>query len=115
LKRNIENSPEQTAAYVELASIHMKQNNPTKARQILQEGLQWDSEAPDLLAQLSIVYTRINDLRTAQKYLQQAEDIDDEHELVQKARALYNERRSLQRTIIKPNKNQPSRQHKKKK
>lgn len=105
LKRNIETSPEQTAAYVELASIHMKQNNPTKARQVLQEGLQWDSEAPDLLAQLSIVYTRINDLRTAQKYLQQAEDIDDEHELVKKARALYNDRRSLQRTIIKPNKN----------
>ncbi len=115
LKRNIETSPEQTAAYVELASIHMKQNNPTKARQILQEGLEWDSEAPDLLAQLSIVYTRINDLRTAQKYLQQAEDIDDEHELVKKARALYNDRRSLQRTIIKPNKNQPPRQPKKKK
>jgi tetratricopeptide (TPR) repeat protein len=115
LKRNIETSPEQTAAYVELASIHIKRNNPTQARQILQEGLQWDSEAPDLLAQLSIVYTRINDLRTAQKYLQQAEDIDEEHEIVQKARALYNERRNLQRTIMKPNKMQPPRQHKKKK
>lgn len=112
LKRNIETSPEQTAAYVELASIYLTQNTPAKARQILQEGLQLDSEAPDLLAQLSIVYIQGNDLRTAQKHLQQAEDIDDEEEIVQKARALYNERRAKQRSSIKPSQNK---QHKKKK
>jgi len=115
LKRNIEASPEQTAAYVELASIYTTQKTLAKARQILQEGLQWDSEAPDLLAELSIVYIQGNDLRTAHKYLQQAEDIDDEHELVQKARALYNERRVQQRAAINPHKPQPPRQHKKKK
>lgn len=112
LKRNIETSPEQTAAYVELASIYLTHRTPAQARQILQEGLQWDSEAPDLLAQLSIVYTQGNDLRTAQKYLQQAEDIDDENEIVQKARALYNERRAKQRAVIKPSNHK---QHKKKK
>ena len=115
LKRNIEASPEQTAAYVELASIYTTQKTLAKARQVLQEGLQWDSEAPDLLAELSIVYIQGNDLRTAHKYLQQAEDIDDEHELVQKARALYNERRVQQRAVINPHKPQPPRQHKKKK
>src|SRR5262249_20700613 len=112
LKRNIATSPEQTAAYVELASIYLTQNTPSKARQVLQEGLQWDSEAPDLLAQLSIAYIHINDLRTAQKYLQQAEDINDEDEVVQKARALYNKRRTQQRAAIKPPQNK---QQKKKK
>jgi len=116
LKRNIEASPEQTAAYVELATIYLStQNTPIMARQILQEGLQWSSEAPDLLAQLSIVYMQDNDLRTAYKYLQQAEEVDDQHEIVQKARARYNELRVQQRAISKPNKPQQHKQQKKKK
>jgi Tfp pilus assembly protein PilF len=85
------------------------------ARQILQEGLQWSSEAPDLLAQLSLVYMQDNDLRTAHKYLQQAEEVDDQHEIVQKARARYNELRVQQRAISKPNKPQQHKQQKKKK
>ena len=112
LRRNIEISPEQTAAYVELASIYLTQNTPSKARQVLQEGLEQDPEAPDLLAQLSIAYIQINDLRTAQKYLEQAEDINSEDEVVQKARALYNRRRAQQRAAIKPPQNK---QQKKKK
>ena len=116
LKRNIEASPEQTAAYVELAAVYLStQNTPTMARQILQEGLQWNSEAPDLLAQLSLVYMQDNDLRTAYKYLQQAEEVDGQHEIVQKARARYNELRVQQRAISKPNKPQQYKQQKKKK
>jgi tetratricopeptide (TPR) repeat protein len=115
LKRNIETSPEQTAAYVELASIYITQNLHSKARQVLQEGLQWNDEAPDILAQLAIVYIHGNDLRTAQKHLQQAEDIDEEDEVVQKARALYNQRRVQQRAAIKPNKPAQNKQNKKKK
>jgi tetratricopeptide (TPR) repeat protein len=112
LKRNIEISPEQTAAYVELASIYLTQKKPVKALQTLKEGLELDSEAPDLLAQLSIVYIQNNDLRTAQKYLQKAEDIDEEDEVVKKARALYKEYRAKQRAAINPSQNK---QHKKKK
>lgn len=116
LKRNIEASPEQTAAYVELASIYLStQHTPATARQILQDGLQWNAEAPDLLAQLSIVYMQDNDLRTAYKYLQQAEEVDEHHEIVQKARARYNELRVQQRAISKPSKPQQNRQQKKKK
>lgn len=105
LKRNIEISPEQTAAYVELASIYLKQNTPVKARQILKDGLQWDSEAPDLLAQLAIVYLHSNDLRTAQKYLRKAVDIDEEDEVVRKARILYTEYKAKQRAAINPSQN----------
>jgi tetratricopeptide (TPR) repeat protein len=112
LKRNIEISPEQTAAYVELASIYLIHNAPAKARKILQDGLQWDSQAPDLLAQLCLVYIQGNDLRTAQKYLHKAEGIDDEDEVVKKARALFNEHRAKQRAAINPSQNK---QHKKKK
>jgi Tfp pilus assembly protein PilF len=88
------------------------QNTPTLARQILQEGLQWNSEAPDLLAQLSLVYMQDNDLRTAYKYLQQAQEIDEQHEIVQKARARYNTLRTQQRAVNKP---QQHKQPKKKK
>jgi tetratricopeptide (TPR) repeat protein len=112
LKRNIEISPEQTAAYVELASIYLKQNAAVKARQILKDGLQWDSEAPDLLAQLAIVYLQSNDLRTAQKYLRKAVDIDEEDEVVKKARVLYTEYKAKQRAAINPSQ---SKQPKKKK
>lgn len=112
LKHNIEISPEQTAAYVELASIYLKQNAPVKARQILKDGLQWDSEAPDLLAQLAIVYLHSNDLRTAQKYLRKAVDIDDEDEVVKKARILYTEYKAKQRAASNPSQ---SKQPKKKK
>ena len=116
MKRNIEASPDKRRLMWSLRqSISRKMLLPKHAR-YFQEGFEsGDSEAPDLLAQLSIVYTRVNDLRMAQKYLQQAEDIDDEHELVQEARALYNQRRIQQRAGNKPHKPQQNRQNKKKK
>lgn len=102
LRRSIKTNPAQIGAHAELAMIYMEQEELTRARDLLKQGLEVDSEAPELLAILSLTYIQGGDLRNAEKYLEQAEESDDEHELVEAVRTIFNDEKAKQHTTPKP-------------
>lgn len=96
-------NPEEAYPYVELATIYTASNQFDKAHAILDQGME-HSEAADLLAAHALSYIYANDLRSAEEYLLEAEDVDKENELVQNVRHLYDSRRAAQKRASKPNK-----------
>jgi len=112
LQRSVMLAPDLTEAYTELAGIHVVQKSLGKAREILREGLEVNPDAADLFAALSLVYMQGNDIRNAAKYLEQAETLDSEDEMVQEARQMFNAQKAQQQRSLPRNKhNKP---HKKK-
>jgi len=110
--RAIEENPEQPEAYVNLAAIYMdQQHDLAKALEILEEGLEENPDAAELMAYLSIVHLQNKDLQNAYAYLVDAENTDPELEIVQVARQRYNAEKTAQRQSPK----QKSKQHKPKK
>jgi tetratricopeptide (TPR) repeat protein len=86
LRRSVKEEPDLTEAYVELAAIYTGQKQFNKARDILRKALDKAPDSVDALASLSIVYTKSGDLHSAQRYLQQAEMLDEQNSLVALAR-----------------------------
>ncbi|HEU5229669.1 MAG TPA: tetratricopeptide repeat protein [Ktedonobacteraceae bacterium] len=98
LLRALEEDPEQLDAYFTLSSLYMDQlDNPTKAQEILEEGLEEYPDSAELLAALALMYLRNKDFHSAHEYLIEAENIDPELEIVQQARQLYNAEKTAQR------------------
>jgi tetratricopeptide (TPR) repeat protein len=87
LRRSVKQEPDLTEAYIELSVIYSEQKQFSKARDILRKALDKFPDSADLLASLSIVYTKSGDLRSAQRYLEQAEMIDEQNSFVPIARA----------------------------
>lgn len=96
-QKNIELTPENSKLYQALALLYLDQNTPNLAREVLKQGLKHAPDSADLLATLSIAYLRGGDLRSAEKYLEQAEDIDEDLDIVQTAsRALQEQKKQRQ-------------------
>ena len=107
LQRSIALAPDLTEAYTELAGIHVSQKSLGKAREILREGLTVNPDAADLFAALSLVYLQGNDTRSAAKYLEQAEALDSEDEMVQEARQMFNAQKTQHRSQQRYKQNKP--------
>jgi tetratricopeptide (TPR) repeat protein len=88
LRRSVKEEPDLTEAYMELSVLYSDQKQFNKARDILRKGLDKCPDSVDLLASLSIVYTKSGDLHSAQRYLQQAERLDEQNSFVPLARAM---------------------------
>ncbi len=100
-KRALETDPESLDAYVELALIYIEQNKVAEARKLLEDGLSLFPDEPELYAAFAIAEIQSNNLRNAEEYLDMAEEIDAEVELVQDARLLLNQVKA-QRKALKP-------------
>jgi len=110
-RRSIEQEPGLTTAYIELADIYMmKRKELDKAQEVVEEGLEVNPDAADLLATLAMVHIEGDDLDSARECLEEAEDIDDELEIVQTVRRIYDARESERRSLFKFK----SKRHKKK-
>lgn len=86
LRRSIKEEPDLTEAYIELSAIYSEQKLFNKASDLLRKALDKSPDSVDALASLSVVYAKSGDLRSAQRYLQQAEMIDGENRFVEMAR-----------------------------
>ena len=115
LRRSIETTPDLVEAYAELGAIQLEEHEVTLARDTFKQGLAIDPESVDLLAMVSLAYLQNNDLRNAGKYLDQAEELDEEHQLVQVARSAYNQLKKQQRANPIPKGHSKNQSHKKKK
>jgi tetratricopeptide (TPR) repeat protein len=110
-RRSIEQEPGVTAAYIELADIYIHERRDLdKAQEIVEEGLEVNPDAADLLATLAMVHIEGDDLDSARQCLEEAEDIDDELEIVQTVRRIYDAKKAERRSLFKFK----SKRHKKK-
>ncbi|GCF07659.1 tetratricopeptide repeat protein [Dictyobacter arantiisoli] len=118
LKHSIELQPLLTEAYTELASLYLVQDDVQQALSIAREGVDVNSDAPDMYATLALVYMSTNDFRSANRALTQAESLDEEDEFVHEVRQRYNaEMKQHRPSGNKPNQKQKQKQkqHKAKK
>ncbi len=89
LLRSIEQDPETVDAYLELATIYnTHKHDLAKAEFIIGQGLEAVSDSADLLVAQAIILINKGDLHEAEQYLDEAEEIDPEAELLQDARSL---------------------------
>jgi tetratricopeptide (TPR) repeat protein len=86
LQRSVKEEPDLIDAYVELSTIYTGQKQFNRARDILRKALDKAPDSVDVLASLAIVYTKSGDLHSAQRYLQQAEMLDEQNSFVALAR-----------------------------
>ncbi len=110
-QRALETDPESLDAYVELALIYIEQNKTAEARKLLEDGLSLFPDEPELYAAFAIAEIQSGNLRNAEEYLDMAEEIDADVELVQDARLLLNQvkaqRKALRPKSKGPNQNKP--------
>jgi tetratricopeptide (TPR) repeat protein len=90
--RAIEREPQDMHAYSELCAIYMNEQEPGKAREIVERGLSNIPKSAHLLTLLSSIYLDGGDMRRAQAILAQAEEIDEKLEIVQSLREELNRR-----------------------
>jgi tetratricopeptide (TPR) repeat protein len=94
--RSIDENPTETGAYIDLAGIYTDASDLDAAEGVLQEGIELNPDAAELLAALALVYINKGDLRHAKEYLDEAEDIDENLDIVQAVHTYYNEARQAQ-------------------
>jgi tetratricopeptide (TPR) repeat protein len=87
LRRSVKQEPDLIEAYIELSILYTGQKQFNKARDILRKALDKSPDSVDALASLSMVYAKSGDLRSAQRYLEQAEMIDEQNSFIPIARA----------------------------
>lgn len=93
-----EAEPERPEVYIELANAYASyEEDPSNARIILREGLEWNSDSIELLTRLAESYLQDDDQRIALRYLERAERVNKSHPLVQEVRTAYNAQRVLSR------------------
>jgi tetratricopeptide (TPR) repeat protein len=89
LLRNIEQEPEAADAYLELASLYnVQKHDLEKAEFIIGQGLEAIPDSADLLVAQAIILINKGDFVQAEQFLDEAEEIDPEVELLQDAREL---------------------------
>lgn len=94
--KSIEITPDFTESYKGLAEVYIEQDSLPKARDIIRQGIEENTDAADLQAALAMIYLQSGDIRSAERYLRLAEEIDDEDEFVQAARESFNEMKKHQ-------------------
>jgi tetratricopeptide (TPR) repeat protein len=89
LLRNIEQEPETVDAYLELASLYnINKQDLEKAEFIIGQGLEAIPDSADLLVAQAIILINKAEFVQAEQFLDEAEEIDPEVELLQEARTL---------------------------
>ncbi len=86
-KRAIEENPTDLQAYTQLNALYMEQREFDKARDILAQGIGALPQSAHLRALMSAVYLEKNDRRRALEYLNEAERLNPELEIVQALRS----------------------------
>jgi tetratricopeptide (TPR) repeat protein len=111
LLHNIEQEPQTVDAYLELASLYnVYRHDVAKAEAIISQGLEATPDSADLLVAQSINLINKGDFVQAEQFLDEAEEINPQVELLQDARTLLlTERQREQARRTKP------KQHKRKK
>ncbi len=85
-ERAIEQLPQDTRPYAELAIIYMNESNTTKAREVVERGLQAVPQSAQLHALLASIYQESGNLRKAEAALEEAERLNPNLEIVQAMR-----------------------------
>lgn len=110
-KHAIETEVEDEDPYVELASIYIEEQKPADAAAVLEQGLMFFPESANLYATFTIVALQSGDMTTAEEYLDMAEEIDPESDIVRDARLVLDTLKAQQKSNKSKSKNKPK--HKK--
>jgi tetratricopeptide (TPR) repeat protein len=97
-KHAIETDDEDSDPYVELANLYIEQQKPDAAGKVLEQGLTLFPENADLYATFTIVALQSGDMPSAEEYLNIAEEIDSDSEIVQDARLVFDMIKAQQKT-----------------
>jgi tetratricopeptide (TPR) repeat protein len=88
---SIETEPDEIDAYVGLAELYANVLKEfQKAKDILEQALEIDHESPDVFIAFTLLYMQRNDFTTAERYLEQAEEIAPDLEFVKEMRKTFN-------------------------
>lgn len=87
-QRAIEEEPADVRPYAELGGIFLEQEELDKARDVLLQGIRALPQSAHLRALLALVYYERKDRRRAEEYLQEAEQLNPNLEMVQAVRGL---------------------------
>lgn len=91
LKRSIEEEPEYSEAFIELAALYASTRDYGRAIQVTEQGLQLHPNSAHLRALLASIYLEQGDGRRAEAELKEAERIDADHQFVKMVRRRLNE------------------------
>jgi tetratricopeptide (TPR) repeat protein len=87
---SVETEPEEIDAYIGLAELYTNvRNDFQKAKDILQKGLEVDPQSPDIYIAFTLLYMQRNDFQTAERYLEQAEELAPDMDFVQEMRKTF--------------------------
>jgi len=101
-KRAIALSPDEDDYYFDLNKVYAESGQPAKAIAVIEEGLKNNPDSVALNIFMVTTYIEKNDFDQAEKYLEEAERIDPEAEVVLVARQVLNMTRATQ-AITKSN------------
>ncbi|WP_376794980.1 tetratricopeptide repeat protein [Thermogemmatispora sp.] len=93
LRRALRHNPSDLQAYSELVDLAVEEKQFGEARAILEDGLKQLPQSAHLRALLAMVLAEQGELRQAQRFLEEAERLDQRLPSVQAAREILNERR----------------------
>ncbi len=74
--------PTVTTAYAELATIYVEQHNDAAAIRVLDQGIDANPFAADIIAAQAMMYINAGNLRKAEELIEEAEEIDPDMEIV---------------------------------
>jgi tetratricopeptide (TPR) repeat protein len=89
-KRAIELDPENEDTYYELSKMYVENNQPSKAIEAIEEGISNNPDSAVLNVYLASTYMDMGDYRQAEVFLQRAERIDPNLEVVKMFRQVLN-------------------------
>ena len=89
-KRAIELQPDSIDYYSALSRMYMEHAQPSKSREVLEEGLRANPDSAELRAYLALVVSESGDYRAAEALLDEAESIDPDLEIIEMFRLLLN-------------------------
>ena len=89
-RRAIELDPEDEDLYYDFSKMYLENNQPSKAIEIIEEGISNNPDSAVLNVYLASTYMEMGDYRQAEIFLQRAERIDPELEVVKMFRQVLN-------------------------
>lgn len=113
-RRFIGLQPDDDSGYIDLSRMLMENGQPSKAREVLEEGLQANPDSAKLRAYMALVLSELGEHRRAEVLLDEAERIDPDLEMVQVYRQILNLNKTKQLPGLSKS-NKPVRLHKRKK
>ena len=89
-RRAIELDPEDEDLYYDFSKLYLENNQPSKAIEVIEEGISNNPDSAVLNVYLASTYMEMGDYRQAEIFLQRAERIDPELEVVKMFRQVLN-------------------------